>query len=188
VEPPKTCQLAVASLVCGILGFVTLGVAGIPGIILGHAGMSRINRSSGLLGGGKIAVSGLVLSYIGLGLLGSCIGAVLSLKANAERAKIRQVRAEIGSYEVAIAMYKNSAGFFPTTEQGLKALVETPLLPPEPKRWVQIMKSLPSDPWNSPYAYHFPGRKLADEFEIISKGPDGVEATADDLSSLDVVK
>jgi len=54
-----------------------------------------------------------------------------------------------------------------------------------PRRWVQVMSKIPLDPWDSPYNYRFPGRKRVNEFEILSKGPDGMENTPDDLSSQD---
>jgi general secretion pathway protein G len=82
-------------------------------------------------------------------------------------------------------MYKLNAGNFPTTAQGLKAMVEKPSSTPVPRRWVQVMSKIPLDPWDSPYGYRFPGKKRANEFEIISKGPDGMENTPDDLSSQD---
>jgi general secretion pathway protein G len=47
------------------------------------------------------------------------------------------------------------------------------------------MSKIPLDPWDSPYGYRFPGKKRANEFEIFSKGPDGMENTGDDLSSQD---
>ena len=47
------------------------------------------------------------------------------------------------------------------------------------------MSKIPLDPWDSPYNYRFPGRKRVNEFEILSKGPDGMENTSDDLSSQD---
>lgn len=81
--------------------------------------------------------------------------------------------------------YKTANGFYPTTQQGLRALVERPSTNPVPARWSAIMKKVPLDPWDSEYIYRFPGRRDPTEPEIISKGPDGIENTADDLSSQD---
>jgi general secretion pathway protein G len=47
------------------------------------------------------------------------------------------------------------------------------------------MKKLPPDPWGADYGYRFPGKKVASDFEMFSKGKDGMENTADDLSSQD---
>ena len=64
-------------------------------------------------------------------------------------------------------------------------LVEKPTTSPQPRRYQSIMKSVPLDPWSAEYIYRFPGKKRANDFEIISKGPDGQENTGDDLSSQD---
>ena len=67
----------------------------------------------------------------------------------------------------------------------MKALVDKPTTTPVPRRWVQVMSKMPTDPWDADYIYRFPGKKRANDFEIISKGPDGLENTGDDLSSQD---
>ncbi len=112
-------------------------------------------------------------------------GAIFAMRGIGDAAKLRQVEADFKSYESALAMYKLNAGSYPTTQQGLKALVEKPSSTPVPRRWVQVMNKLPDDPWGAPYTYRFPGKKRANEFEIISKGPDGMENTGDDLGSQD---
>ena len=112
-------------------------------------------------------------------------GAIFAMRGIGDAAKLRQVESDFKSFESALAMYKLNAGSFPTTQQGLKALVEKPSSTPEPRRWVQVMSKLPEDPWGASYTYRFPGKKRANDFEIISKGPDGTENTGDDLSSQD---
>ena len=57
--------------------------------------------------------------------------------------------------------------------------------PGNTKRWSKIMDSVPKDPWQSEYGYRFPGRKDKSKYELISKGPDGMEGTEDDISSQD---
>jgi general secretion pathway protein G len=112
-------------------------------------------------------------------------GAIFAMRGIADSAKLRQVEADFKSFESALAMYKLNAGSFPTTQQGLKALVEKPTSTPVPRRWSQIMKKLPPDPWGAEYGYRFPGKKVASDFEMFSKGKDGQEGTEDDLSSQD---
>jgi hypothetical protein len=65
---PKTSALAVWSLVLGILGLVPCLwlLTGIPAVICGHIALSRINRSSGALGGQGLAIAGLVTGYAGI--------------------------------------------------------------------------------------------------------------------------
>ena len=112
-------------------------------------------------------------------------GAIFAMRGIGDAAKLRQVESDFKSFQSALAMYKLNAGTFPTSQQGLKALVDKPSSTPVPRRWVQVMSKIPLDPWDSPYGYRFPGKKRANEFEIFSNGPDGMANTADDLSSQD---
>lgn len=112
-------------------------------------------------------------------------GAIFAMKGIGDAAKLRQVEADIKSFQSALAMYKLNAGSFPATQQGLNALVDKPISTPVPRRWVQVMSKLPADPWGAAYEYRFPGKKRANDFEIISNGPDGMANTEDDISSQD---
>ncbi len=112
-------------------------------------------------------------------------GAIFAMRGIGDAAKLRQAEADFKSMESALQMYKLNAGGFPSTQQGLKALQDKPTTTPVPRRWVQVMSKIPDDPWGSPYMYRFPGKKRANDFEIISKGPDGMENTPDDISSQD---
>ena len=71
-------------------------------------------------------------------------------------------------------------GFFPTTEQGLQALVTQPSSDPAPTRWYQLYKELPKDPWNNTYIYINPGRKNPNGYDLYSAGQDRRPDTADD--------
>ena len=112
-------------------------------------------------------------------------GAIYTMRGITEPAKLRQVESDFKSLESALAMYKLNAGSFPTTQQGLKALQDKPSSTPVPRRWIQVVSALPKDPWGQPYGYRFPGKKKASDCEMFSKGPDGQEGSADDLSSQD---
>ncbi|MDA8967209.1 DUF4190 domain-containing protein [Akkermansiaceae bacterium] len=59
-----TSGLAIASLILGLLGFVFCFITGIPAIITGHIARSRVKASGGTLGGGGIALAGIMLGYI----------------------------------------------------------------------------------------------------------------------------
>lgn len=112
-------------------------------------------------------------------------GAIFAMKGIGDAAKLKQVDADFQSFSNALAMYKLNAGSFPTTQQGLKALTEKPTTTPVPRRWVQVMTKVNPDPWGAEYGYRYPGKKRANDFEMISKGPDGLDNTEDDLSSQD---
>lgn len=89
------------------------------------------------------------------------------------------VQADFQSMRAALDMYKVNAGTYPSTEQGLHALVEKPTVAPQPRRWTQIMAETPRDPWNRVYQY-----ELKDgEIQLWSKGPDE-KAPQDDIYSL----
>lgn len=112
-------------------------------------------------------------------------GAIFAMRGIADAAKLRQVDADFKAFDNALGMYRLNGGSFPTTQQGLKALVEKPSSTPVPRQWTQIMKKLPPDPWGTEYGYRFPGKKVASEYEMFTKGKDGQEGTADDISSQD---
>lgn len=88
--------------------------------------------------------------------------------------------ADIAALTSALRMYSIKAGRLPTTEQGLKALVERPTVAPVPKRWAPQLGSHEDlmDPWERPYQYRYPGLK-GTEFDLFSMGPDGVESDDD---------
>ena len=142
-----------------------------------HPSNTIIRRRAGFTLLEMVIVLGIIAMILG--------GAIFAMRGIGDAAKLRQVEADFKSFESALAMYKLNAGSYPTTQQGLKALVEKPTSTPVPRRWVQVMSKVPDDPWDSPYGYRFPGKKRANQFELISKGPDGIDNTPDDLSSQD---
>ncbi|MFU8893661.1 MAG: type II secretion system major pseudopilin GspG [Luteolibacter sp.] len=110
-------------------------------------------------------------------------GAIFAMRGIGDAAKLKQVDADFKSLESALALYRMNAGQFPSTQQGLKALVDRPSGSPEPRQWVQVMSNVPKDPWDAEYRYQYPGSRRANHFEIISNGPDGLPNTGDDISS-----
>lgn len=89
------------------------------------------------------------------------------------------------SISAALHTYKINAGHYPTTEQGLQALVERPTIPPFPDDWVKIADKVPTDPWKNEYRYRSFPEGSPQPFELISNGPDGIEGTKDDRSLSD---
>jgi general secretion pathway protein G len=88
-------------------------------------------------------------------------------------AKRTAAKVQIRNLEGAIQLYKLDNGVFPSTEQGLKALVEKPSVGVIPKKWKigGYIPKLPEDPWANPYKYLSPSPK--GEYELISLGTDG---------------
>jgi general secretion pathway protein G len=71
-------------------------------------------------------------------------------------------------------------GFYPSTEQGLEALVVQPSTDPQPQRWYQLFKEMPKDPWNNNYIYVNPGKKNPSGYDLYSAGQDRKSDTPDD--------
>src|ERR1051326_2757929 len=90
------------------------------------------------------------------------------------------VRADIQSIGTQLMQYNAMNGFYPTTEQGIQALVTRADSDPRPTRWYQLFKDVPKDPWGTPYIYRCPGIKNPDKYDLYSAGPDRLPDTADD--------
>ena len=121
-----------------------------------------------------------------VGIIVILMGAVLTqTKGFTTGAKITAAEQKINSLSSGIRSYENLGGNVPTTEQGLRALVEKPGGRPAPTRWVKVVDANDLlDPWKVPYAYYSPARKGDADFEIVSAGPDKKMNTDDDISSV----
>lgn len=98
--------------------------------------------------------------------------------------KTMVVKSDFQAIGSALRSYKINAGHYPSTEQGLQALVECPTIPPLPEDWVQIFDKIPADPWKRVDQYRLVGEEPHTRFELRSLGLDGIEGTKDDQSSL----
>ena len=106
-------------------------------------------------------------------------------------AKQVKARLDIQSLETALKLYKLDNGVYPTTEQGLQALVEKPETGVIPKKWKKggyLEKGrVPKDPWGNDFVYLSPG--LKGDFDILSYGADGVpggEGENKDINNWDI--
>jgi len=89
-----------------------------------------------------------------------------------EKAAIARAKTDIRALESALEIYRANNFHYPTTDQGLQALVEKPSGTPEPRNWKTggYIKRLPNDPWGNAYLYLNPGQR--GEIDIYSLGPD----------------
>lgn len=103
-----------------------------------------------------------------------------------EDAKRAAAKAQISNIESALQLYKLDNGNLPSTEQGLKALVERPASGPPAPNWKAggYLPKVPVDPWGTAYKYTVPSSQGA-EFEILSFGADG--APGGDGKNADIV-
>lgn len=88
-------------------------------------------------------------------------------------AKRTAAKVQIRNIEGALQLYKLDNGVYPSSEQGLKALVEKPSVGVIPKKWKVggYLPKLPEDSWGNPYKYMSPSPK--GDYEIMSLGTDG---------------
>jgi general secretion pathway protein G len=115
-----------------------------------------------------------------------------------EEARRIKAKTDVKAIESALKLYKIDNGTYPTTEQGLEALLKKPETQPVPKKWREggylDGTAVPKDPWNNPFFYTSPvkakeGRDY--DYEIISYGHDGEPGGTGrnaDISSLDLSK
>lgn len=85
--------------------------------------------------------------------------------------KAKAAKVQIESLSSALQLYKLDAGRYPTTSEGLKALVERPGNVPAWNGPYLTKREVPTDPWGKPYEYKSPGQH--GEFDILSLGGDG---------------
>lgn len=100
-------------------------------------------------------------------------------------ARITKAKQDIRAMESALNLYKLDNFVYPTTDQGLEALVTKPAGTPEPKNWKRYMDRLPKDPWGEPYQY----LETDGSIQIISRGADGQpggEGPNTDISNSDL--
>lgn len=108
-----------------------------------------------------------------LGILASLV--VPNLLGNKEKADQQKVVTDLVALENSLDMYKLDNSVYPSTEQGLQALVSKPAGTPEPRNYRNggYIKRLPQDPWGNEYQYLSPGEQ--GEIDIYSLGADGQE-------------
>ena len=118
--------------------------------------------------GGFTLIEVMVVIVI-LGVLAALI--VPRVLGRPDEARIVAAKQDIASIMQALKLYKLDNRRYPSTEQGLTALVERPSIAPQPENWKSYLEKLPNDPWGSPYQYLSPG--LKGDVDVLSFGADG---------------
>ena len=116
-----------------------------------------------------------------LGILASLV--VPNLMGNKEQADRQKAVSDIVALENALDMYKLDNSRYPTTEQGLEALVTKPQGEPEPRNYSSdgYIKRLPQDPWGNAYQLMSPGEH--GKIDVFSPGLDGEAGSDDDIGN-----
>ena len=107
------------------------------------------------------------------------------LSNRSEQAKVTVAEADINSnIGLALKLYKLDNGRYPTTSQGLNALLSKPSSSPAPKNWNgPYLETEPLDPWKVDYAYKSPGAHNSTSYDLYSIGPDGTDGNGDDITN-----
>ncbi len=134
----------------------------------------RTSRNAGTRRGGRAGFTliELMVVIVILGLLAALV--VPKLIGQSEKAKQTAARVQIRSLEQALQLFKLHNGFYPSTEQGLAALVRAPEVGRIPKNYAKggYIDRIPNDPWGNPYVYLSPGAH--GDYDISSYGADGM--------------
>ena len=113
----------------------------------------------------------LMVVIVIIGLLATVV--VINILPSQDRAMAEKTKADIATIEKALLLYRMHNMTYPTSAQGLEALVSAPEGLSQPQRYQPggYIKSLPTDPWGNAYQYRYPGER--GEFDIYSLGSDG---------------
>jgi general secretion pathway protein G len=122
-----------------------------------------------------VAIIGILAAIVGPRL----VGKTKQAKVNATKIAMNSVKNALNSYEI-------NTGTFPSTSEGLKALLERPSSVAE-EDWEKVIEKMPRDAWNEEFIYTYPSSHGMD-FDLTSKGPDRQEGTADDINNWDDVE
>ena len=116
----------------------------------------------------------LMVVVIILGILALYVGP--KIMGEPDKAKRVKAQMDIATFETALKIYKLDNGTYPTTEQGLQALVEKPEIGAIPAKWREggylEKRKVPKDPWGNEFVYISPG--VNGDFDLTSHGKDGV--------------
>ena len=127
----------------------------------------------------------LMLVMIIIGILAALV--IPSFAGRAEQSRIVAAKTDIVSnLGVVLDLFETDNGFYPTTAQGLSALISSPTSPPAPPNWrgpYVKKKEIPQDTWGHPYVYVCPGSRNPEGYDLSSYGQDGVEGGGDDVTN-----
>ena len=124
----------------------------------------------------------LIAVIVILGLLATVV--VVNVAPFLSRSYVEKVRSDIAQLENALELYRFNEATFPSTEQGLEALVKPPNNLKRPSLYPEggYIKRLPKDPWGNEYVYLFPG--VHSKYDIFTFGSDGLEGGTGDQADI----
>ena len=132
------------------------------------------NRPSGF------SILELLLVLVILSILAGIVG--VRFAGQSADAKIKAAKAQITEFSTALDTYEIKTGSYPTTQQGLEALVRQPS---GVEDWpgALLKNNVPKDQWGNPWQYRQPGTHNTSGYDLYSFGPDGQEGGGDDITN-----
>lgn len=108
-----------------------------------------------------------------------------NIMGRSDQAKVTIAKTQMSNIANALDLYRLDNGHYPSTQQGLEALVNRPTGSPEPNNWNPdgYLKSVPEDPWNNQYQYM---SLSSSNYELYSYGADGTEGGEGDAADISV--
>ncbi len=134
--------------------------------------MIRKNRQKGF------SLIEIMVVLVIMGLLASIVGPTVVEALTT--GKIQRVQADFANIETALKLYKLDNSVYPSSEQGIEALVTQTDVSPVPRQWRKegYLPELPQDPWGNEYIYISPGESHA--YDIVTLGADGARGGIDE--------
>lgn len=140
--------------------------------------MSSANRVPRAARAAGFSILELLLVLVILSILAGIVG--VRFVGQSADAKVKAAMAQITEFSTALDTYEIKTGGYPTTQQGLKALVERPSGVDD---WpgALLSKEIPNDQWGNAWVYRSPGTQNTGGYDLQSFGPDGQAGGADDI-------
>ncbi|MBJ6138956.1 type II secretion system major pseudopilin GspG [Marinobacter litoralis] len=109
-----------------------------------------------------------------------------NIMGRSDQAKVTVAETQLSNIANALDLYRLDNSHYPSTQQGLEALVRKPSGSPEPRNWNPdgYLKAVPEDPWNNEYQYVSPGTE--GPYDLYSFGSDGQEGGDGDAADISV--
>jgi general secretion pathway protein G len=140
----------------------------------------RVRRPARRMDRGGFTLIELLLVLVILAVLAAIV--VPKFTGRSEQARKAAAKTDIAMIEMQLDAFEVDAGRYPTTEEGLAALVAPPA---SIKAWhgPYLKRGVPNDPWGNPYVYRFPGQNNVNGVDLWSYGPDGNDGGGDDIDN-----
>lgn len=137
---------------------------------------TRINRRAGAFTLIELLLVMVIITILATILVPKVVG-------HLEKAKITAAQADLSTLKQSLTAFYIDNGRYPTTSEGLGALITMPA-GCDPTHWVKTLdkSTIPLDPWGHQYVYRFPGSN-GDDFDLLSTGPTGQEGAADEIKA-----